>query len=303
MGIAPTDSAAAPAGTEAQALSASASPGASGLEWVPREGRSFRSRGWYATFVLFALGLFLAVDHFTGLDVVAASGRLLWNGLALAANSVLRTAGGSLALLAKGIGWRRLARTGKVVTGVGLSYSAGVILTDRGVRRATSWTSKLRASLASLRNRWLRLHLVWKLAIVSALIASQVYLHFLFILFPIAFLVPVVRRMWVRGADMVFGTWYWKPFGRRHRAAVAWLRTCPGIREVIGATRLVRIRYLCAWRLWRYEPRYRNLAGGRHKVSFVEPLRLWWRGELDRYVGRSLLGGPVRAQQARARPS
>jgi hypothetical protein len=31
-------------------------------------------------------------------------------------------------------------------------------------------------------------------------------------------------------------------------------------------------------------------------VSFIEPVRLWWRGELDGYVGRRLLCGPERAR-------
>jgi hypothetical protein len=69
--------------------------------------------------------------------------------------------------------------------------------------------------------------------------------------------VPVVRRLWVRAADLLFGSWYWKAFGRRHRAAVAFLRRQPGVRHVIGAGRLARIRYLRAWRLWKYDPRYR----------------------------------------------
>lgn len=53
------------------------------------------------------------------------------------------------------------------------------------------------------RNRWQRLHLAWKLLIVAVLIASQIYLRFLLILFPIAFLVPVVRRLWIQIADLV----------------------------------------------------------------------------------------------------
>jgi hypothetical protein len=133
--------------------------------------------------------------------------------------------------------------------GVGLSYSGGVILSDRGVKRAKGWTGKLKALAATLHNRWLHLHLAWKLAIVATLIASQVYLHFLLILFPIAFLVPVVRRLWVQAADLAVGRWYWKAFGRKHRAAVVCLRTLPGVRHVIGAARLTRIRYLRAWRL------------------------------------------------------
>jgi len=158
------------------------------------------------------------------------------------------------------------------------------------VRRAKGWTGKIKVLFATLHRRWLALHLGWKLAIVAALIASQVYLHFLLILFPIAFLVPVVRRMWVQAADVLFGQWYWNAFGRAHRAAMAFLRRQPGVRHVRGWVRLTRIRYLCAWRLWKYDPRYRRADSSRHRVSFIEPVRLWWRGQLDRYIGRPLLG-------------
>ena len=40
------------------------------------EGRFARGRGWYATFLVLALLLFIAVDHFTGLDAVAATSRI-----------------------------------------------------------------------------------------------------------------------------------------------------------------------------------------------------------------------------------
>ena len=258
------------------------------------ERRLAKGLGWYATFLVLAVALFVVIDHYTGLDVVAATGRFLWNGLAMVANGATRAAGGLLALLAKGVGWRRLTRIATAIMGVGLSYSGGVILSERGVRRAKGWTGKLRLVLATLHRRWLALHLVWKLAIVAALIASQVYLHFLLILFPIAFLIPVVRRLWVQVADMLFGQWYWKSFGRAHRAAVAFLRRQPGVRHVIGGVRLTRIRYLCAWRLWKYDPSYRRADSGKRAVSFIEPVRLWWRGALDSYIGRPLLGGRSR---------
>ena len=118
--------------------------------------------------------------------------------MAVVANGATRAVGGVLALLAKGVGWRRLSRIATAIMGVGLSYSGGVFLSDRGVRRAKGWTGKIKVLFATLHRRWLALHLGWKLAIVAALIASQVYLHFLLILFPIAFLVPVVRRLWVQ---------------------------------------------------------------------------------------------------------
>jgi hypothetical protein len=254
------------------------------------ERRLAKGLGWYATFLALAVALFVVIDHYTGLDAVAATARFLWNAVAAVANGATRAVGGVLALLAKGVGWRRLSRIATAIMGVGLSYSGGVFLSDRGVRRAKGWTGKIKVLFATLHRRWLALHLVWKLAIVAVLIASQVYLHFLLILFPIAFLVPVVRRMWVQAADVLFGQWYWKAFGRAHRAAVAFLRRQPGVRHVRGWVRLTRIRYLCAWRLWKYDPRYRRPDSSRHRVSFIEPVRLWWRRELDRYIGRPLLG-------------
>lgn len=255
-----------------------------------------RGLGWYVTFVAIAVVLFVGIGVVAGVDAVAASARFLWDAIAVVANGVFRALGGLIMLLAKGVGWRRLSRLGSTIAGVGLGYSGGVVLSERGLKRARGWTGKLRLALARLRQRWLALHLGWKLAIVAALVASQLYLHFLLILFPIAFLVPVVRRLWVQAADMLFGSWYWKTFGPAHRAVVASLRRQPGVRHVIGGARLTRIRYLRAWRLWKYDPRYRDAEAGRHEVSLIEPVRLWWRGELDGYVGRHLLGGGARGR-------
>ena len=121
-------------------------------------------------------------------------------------------------MLAKGIGVRRVSRLAKLLTGVGLGYAGSVILNDERLRRARGWRGRLKAAITLARNRWQRLHLFWKLVIVAVLIASQIYLHFLLIVFPIAFLVPVVRRLWIQAADLLFGTWYWQTFGRLHRA-------------------------------------------------------------------------------------
>jgi len=277
---------------------ADAAPPAGSLQ----ERRVSGGRGWYATFFALAFILTVTVGYVTGLDAVAATSRFLWNATALITNGTLRAAGGLLLLLARGIGWRRLARLATAIMGVGLSYSGGIFLSERQLRRAKGWTGTLSALLAQTRIRWLGLPLAWKIAIVALLIASQVYLHFLFILFPIAFLVPVVRRIWVRVADIALGSWYWRAFGRTHRAVIASLRTMPGAREVVGAVRLARIRYLRAWRLWRYDPRYRHAATGKQSISFIEPVRLWWHGELDDYVGRPLLCGTMRRSRDLRQP-
>lgn len=249
--------------------------------------------GWYLSFVLIAVVAFVGIGAVTGQDALAAAVRVLWNGIAFIFNAIVRVLGSLLGMLARGVGWRRMTRIAKVVGGVGLGYAASVVLSEEKVQKARGWRGKLKAAVAATRDRWQALPLVWKLLIVAALILSQVYLHTMLIIFPIAFLVPVVRRLWVRVADLLFGKWYWRKFGGRHRRLVGWMRTLPGIRAVIGWVRLTRIRYLTAWRLWKYHPRYLDPETGRRQVSLAEPLGLWWRDELDGYVGRPLLAGAM----------
>lgn len=247
--------------------------------------------GWYVSFALIAIVAFVGIGAATGQDALAAAARIFWNAFAFLINGLIRVFGSLLGLIAKGVGWRRLTRVANTICGIGLGYAASVVLSEEKVQRARGWRGKLRAVIASIRDRWQALHLFWKLMIVAALIASQIYLHTMLIVFPIAFLVPVVRRLWVRLADLFFGAWYWKKFGARHRKMVAWLRTLPLIRNIIGWARLTRIRYLTAWRLWKYHPRYLDPDTGKRQVSLVEPLRLWWRNELDGYIGHPLLAG------------
>jgi hypothetical protein len=148
---------------------ADAAPPAGSLQ----ERRVSRGRGWYATFFALAFILTVTVGYVTGLDAVAATSRFLWNATALITNGTLRAAGGLLLLLARGIGWRRLARLATAIMGVGLSYSGGIFLSERQLRRAKGWTGTLSALLAQTRIRWLGLPLAWKIAIVALLIARQ----------------------------------------------------------------------------------------------------------------------------------
>src|SRR6185369_1423246 len=101
----------------------------------------------------------------------------------------------------------------------------------------------------------------------------------------------VVRSLWIQVGDTLLAGWYRHRFGRLHRRAVAAVRALPPCRAASRAMRLARLRYLCAWRLWKYDPRYRREGKRLHRISLIEPVRLWHRGELDRYRGRPLLGG------------
>jgi hypothetical protein len=263
---------------------------------MPRRSMSRATLGWYATFAILAVAASVAIYLLTGESVVGAASRFLWNALVFLVNGAIRLFGGLVLILAKGVGLRRLSRLANVLAGVGLAYAGSLILSDDRLKRAHGWRGKVKTFVALASKRWRALHLGWKLAIVAVLIASQVYLHFLLIVFPIAFLVPVVRRLWIQIVDLVFGSWYWRSFGRLHRAVMAALEATSGARQAFGAMRLWRIRYLCAWRLWKYDPAYRDPESNERWLSFIEPVRLWWRGKLDRYVGRPLLAGRRRSE-------
>jgi hypothetical protein len=250
--------------------------------------------GWYVAFVVIAVVASLGVYALTGQDALAAAVRVFWNAFVLLFNAALRVIGSLVGLLARGVGWRRLSRIANVIGGIGLGYAGSVLFSDEKVQRARSWRDRLRAMITLARNKWQALPLGWKLFVVAVLIASQIYVHTILIIFPIAFLVPVVRRLWVRVADLAFGSWYWRTFGSRHRLFISTMRRLPGVRSIIGWGRLTRIRYLTAWRLWRYHPRYQLIGSNRRMVSLSEPIKLWWRSELDEYVGRPLLAGANR---------
>jgi hypothetical protein len=250
-----------------------------------------RQLDYYALFAVLVIGIFVVVHQLTGYEVLGAAARLLWNLLALLVNTVTRFFGEIASVLGRAIGMRRLSRLATAMGSVGLSYAGAVILSDKDVRRAQGWRHKLRAALTVAATWWKRLHIAWKLAIVAVLIASQVYLHFALIIFPVAFLVPVMRSIWIQVGDTLVAGWYRHRFGRAHRRVVKTMQALPPYRAVSRALRLLRLRYLCAWRIWKYDPRYRFEGARLHSVSLIEPIRLWRRGELDRYLSRPLLGG------------
>jgi hypothetical protein len=258
-----------------------------------------RTIGWYALFVGVSAAAIAAIYFLTGEDALGATARFVWNGIVFAFNALFRVLGSLSAVIARGLGFRQLSRLSTIVGSIGLTYAGSAVMSEKGVRRAQGWRAKVRAAFIAAREFWRRLPLAVKIAVVIVMIASQIYLHAVLILFPIAFLVPVVRRVWVQVADVTLGGWYWQTFGAWHRRFVARLRRMPVVRGAIGAVRVARIRYLCAWRLWRYHPRYRA-ASARRKLSLIEPVRLWHRGELDLYVGRPLFGTRAKRDGERA---
>ena len=189
-----------------------------------------RDAGWYATFAVLLVVAFIAIYYLTGRGALGASARFLWNGLAVVANGLIRGVSSSLGVLARSFGWRRLSRLSSAIAGVGLGYASSVVLSDKTVHKAVGWSSKLHAAIFVARGKWRNLPLSLKLLAVAILIVSQLSLHSLLIIFPIAFLVPVVRKLWVSMGNLLASKWYWKRYGGAHRAAVSVMRTLPIVR-------------------------------------------------------------------------
>ena len=76
--------------------------------------------GWYITFIAIAITAFVGIDYLTGADAIAGTARFAWNAIVIAGTGLSRVAGGFLALVAKGIGWRRLSRLSTAILSVGL---------------------------------------------------------------------------------------------------------------------------------------------------------------------------------------
>jgi hypothetical protein len=192
---------------------------------------------------------------------------------------------------------RRLWRVAGFFTTVGLGYAGNVVLTHAQLDRAKSLRGSLRRHAGRIRARWNALGTPWKFLCVAAAIGAQLALFPVLseyvVLIPIGFMIPLVasgsRRSYAWVADSIFAATYKRYFGATHRAAARRLRTVRILQALRGGMRLLRMRYLAAWRLWKYDPRYRD-PSGELWVSVFEPIRLWRARKLDGYIGRPLLG-------------
>jgi hypothetical protein len=253
------------------------------------------------------VAIIVVIDIYFETFYVGATARLVWNGIVFAILWLARTAEASAALLFR----KRATRifTG-LVTAIGFVYVSHLILSNSQVRKAQSWREKIRVGFTMLRARWLRLPLWGKFVVVGCVILAQMLLWpsvaEWFVLFPIAFMVPVLVmiRQWItaRIVDSFFGEWYWRHFGVAHRTTTTTFKKVPIARQIRGALWLMRLEYLTAWRMWKYAPCYQRIDGERRRISLFEPLRLWWRGELNGYVGRPLLGGRMERPQTTYTP-
>ncbi len=235
------------------------------------------------------------VDIVTEVNAIVATARIVWNSLVFAVLWSVRGIQGLVSVVARRRAWRLTS----LLTSVGFGYTGRIFLSEERSRRIRSWRDRTRAAATRLRRRWLALPLSRKFLIVGILIAAQLFFiptaAEYILLFPVGFMIrPIVlgaRKLYSWAGDQVFGKMYWKYCGGTHRAVVRRCGRFVPVKAVTGGSRLLRLQYLTAWRLWKYHPSYRD-ASGELWVSALEPFRLWRRRQLDIYVGRPLLSGP-----------
>jgi hypothetical protein len=265
--------------------------------------------GWIGSLVtvLVLVVVAVAVDAMTGINAIGASARVLWNGTVFAVMWTARSLQGLVALIAR----RRVWRLTSFLTSIGFGYTGRVFLSARHSARVRGLRTRARALSQRLRARWLALPFGRKLIVVAVLIAAQLYfvpaVAEYIVLFPVGFLIPPIvygaRKAYSWAGDLVFAKVYWKYCGPAHQAVTRRCARLLPVRLLAGASRRVRLQYLTAWRLWKYNPRYRD-ESGELWISVIEPFRLWRAGTLDRYRGRPLLAGARHAPGAApARPA
>src|SRR5262249_2347583 len=151
--------------------------------------------GWKASLLAFGLLVVVAViiDVATGINAIAASARIVWNGFVFAVLWTARSIQGVVALIAR----RRAWRVASFPTAIGFGYAGRIFLSAEHSRRVRGWRDRLRAATARIRQRWLALSTPRKFLVVAILIAAQLafvpaaaeYL----VLFPVGFMIrPIV---------------------------------------------------------------------------------------------------------------
>jgi hypothetical protein len=261
--------------------------------------RKIAWRLWALSLALILIVL-VALSFLIDVNAIGATGRFAWNAVIAALLTSARGLDTVLAYVLR----RRIRRGVSFFTAIGLGYSGHVILTHAQLERAKGWHGIFRKYATRMRNDWRALGTTWKFLCVAVMITTQIALLPVIsqyvLLIPIGFMIPIVanaiRRIYAWAADSIFGATYRRYFGSTHRAALRKLRTLAPVHGLRGGVRLIRMRYLAAWRLWKYDPQYRD-PSGELWVSVFEPIRLWRERKLDLYIGRPLLAGK-RAEHA-----
>jgi len=246
-----------------------------------------------ATFIV--AGTIIAIDYwwFDGLYLLGPAISLtayVWRGALFAFDFTLRG-------IMYQLGWRRVFRTVSFVTmgGIGLTY---LVTNPEKLRKVRGWKGRIINLWLQAREWWIRQTFVTKLAITLVLVLIQLPFFVLPLLFPVGFLIAgfayVLRKIHLYFLDERLGGLYWQKLRAFNRRLVSFLRQIPGVSIVFDGLRSQRLSFRCGWRLWKYDPRFRDPFETGHHHPIDGRLRLikaWWLGEWRRYHGCPLLAG------------
>ncbi|RJR13356.1 hypothetical protein C4585_02245 [Candidatus Parcubacteria bacterium] len=196
---------------------------------------------------------------------------------------------------------RRAWATVSALASVGLWYALRVFLSDEHMKKFHGWRERFRQLLARASGWWNGLGTWKKIGLIVSIIYLQIVLlpvvSEYIVLFPVrtvaTILINIAKRVYGTLGETIFGALYRKYFGKIHNKVVHRARAIWVIQTVRGSRRYIRLQNLTAWRIWMYDPRYRDGSGKRWR-SLIEPVRLWRRGELEKYRRRPLLSGNKR---------
>lgn len=248
--------------------------------------------------LLIFLAAIVALDQLTGTDAVGASAQVALRFLKYVGVWCVQ----SFHVIAAAVFRRRVWRFVMLLTPVGFGYFGNIIFSETRMRRAEHLLRRYRSALQAGKEWWHDRSTLEKFLIVFIVIALQAALlpaiAQYIVFFPYRFMIPVVkgaaRWFYSRTSDTFVGVLYWKYCGATHWRVMRAVREYWLVKYVHDGLCLLRLQYLTAWRLWKYDEKYRNEAGELW-VSFIEPIRLWRRGTLNRYVGRPLFASKYKA--------
>lgn len=187
---------------------------------------------------------------------------------------------------------------GRVLHGIGaiiavnMGYAARVIMSDSAAERLSRGRRSVRAGIWRIRRIWTAAPFLVKVLIVAVAIFLQMWLLPVWseyvILFPIGFIIHGIEALYRRIFGAIANKAIDRVVGDKHHKLIERVSWLERSWRMLG---LWKLRLRTGWRLWRYDPQYRNPKTGKRRKSFFEVVRLWRSGKLDRYFGRPLLGG------------
>lgn len=246
---------------------------------------------WLKVFALVCV-VIIMIDVYTGSTALGAA----WRFMVVLLEQAWRF---TIVLWERMIAFSGVIATGRVMkalTALTMGVGLGYLLSGPTAARWYQLRNRLRQHGAYVRKKWHELHFLGKCLVVAGLIVVQVYEDFWVLLFPVGFMVPALVFAYARAKRFIinyaFGNWYRERYGARQSRIIKTLTHNTKARKVIQPLRFTELLFRCGWRLWRFDPAYRDAHGNRLEFrGRIKLIRAFLAGEWYRYLqNHHLLG-------------